>query len=122
MRKTGFIFFFLLLSLSLVAQRGGESVYSFLQLTNAARVSALGGENVSLADDDINLIFHNPAILNPAMNQHLNLNYVNYFAGVNYGYASYAFFKKGVGAFAGGIHYIDYGDFERRDEYGNLDG
>ena len=122
MKKIPVIGLLLLLSASIAAQRGGESVYSFLQLTNAARVSALGGENVSLSDDDINLVFHNPALLSSRMNQHMNLNYVNYFAGVNYGYASYAFERAGIGTFAGGIHYVDYGSFERIDEYGVPDG
>lgn len=123
MKKIPVILFMLLfMAATAVAQRGGESVYSFLQLTNAARVSALGGENVSLSDDDINLVFHNPALLNSRMDQHMNLNYVNYFAGVNYGYASYAFERTGIGTFAGGIHYVDYGSFERADEYGISDG
>lgn len=122
MRKFLIIQIMLILALPVMAQRGGESVYSFLRLTNAARVAALGGINVSLADDDINLVFHNPALLSSSMDQHMNLNYVNYFAGVNYGYASYAFEKEGVGNFAGGIHYIDYGTFERADEYGNFNG
>jgi hypothetical protein len=116
------LFMLLLLAATAAAQRGGESVYSFLQLTNAARVSALGGENVSLSDGDINLVFHNPALLNSRMDQHMNLNYVNYFAGVNYGYASYAFNRTGIGTFAGGIHYVDYGSFDRIDEYGISDG
>ena len=116
------LFMLMLMAATAAAQRGGESVYSFLQLTNAARVSALGGENVSLSDDDINLVFHNPALLNSRMDQHMNLNYVNYFAGVNYGYASYAFDRPGIGTFAGGIHYVDYGSFERTDEYGVSDG
>jgi hypothetical protein len=122
MYKSISILFFLSLSLTVLAQGGGESVYNFLKLTNAARVSALGGENVSLADDDINLVFHNPAILSSEMDQHMNLNYVNYFAGVNYGYTSYAFNKKGLGTFAGGIHYVNYGTFERLDEYGTFNG
>jgi hypothetical protein len=122
MKKIPVIFLLLSMAVTVSAQRGGESVYSFLQLTNAARVSALGGENVSLSDGDINLVFHNPALLNGNMHNHMNLNYVNYFAGVNYGYVSYAFNKPGIGTFAGGIHYIDYGTFERTDEYGVPDG
>jgi len=122
MKKFLVIQFMLILALPAIAQRGGESVYSFLRLTNAARVAALGGINVSLADDDINLVFHNPAILSSSMDQHMNLNYVNYFAGVNYGYASYAFEKEGTGNFAGGIHYVDYGTFEGADEFGNFNG
>ena len=122
MMKIQLICLLLMFLAPIAAQRGGESVYSFLQLTNAARVSALGGENVSLSDDDINLVFHNPALLSSRMDQHMNLNYVNYFAGVNYGYTSYAFDRAGIGTFAGGIHYVNYGTFERIDEYGVPDG
>lgn len=117
-----FISLALALSMPLIAQRGGESVYGFLRLTNSARVSALGGFNVSLNDDDLNLAFHNPAILSGEMDKHMNLNYVNYFAGINYGYASYAFHKSNVGTFAGGMHYVNYGTFERSDEFGNFNG
>ena len=104
------------------AQKGGESTYGFLGLSNSARVAALGGEVVSLTDDDINLVFHNPALLSPAMHNHMNLNYVNYFAGVNFGYASYAYRKEGLGTFAAGMHYVDYGTFDQTDELGQVNG
>ncbi len=100
------------------AQKGGEFTYSFLGLTNSARVAALGGESVSLLDDDINLVFHNPALLTAGMHNNLNLNYVNYFAGVNFGYASYGYHREGIGNFVAGIHYVDYGTFDRTDELG----
>jgi len=116
------ILLFVLVSINLVGQKGGESVYNFLHLTNSARASALGGDNVSIMDDDINLVFHNPALLSAGMDQNMNLNYVNYFAGINYGYASYAFKKENIGNFAGGIHYVDYGSFDRTDQYGNYEG
>ena len=122
MRKYLTITLLILIPGMIFAQRGGESVYSFLRLTNAARVAALGGMNVSIHDDDINLVFHNPALLSAGMDQHMNLNYINYFAGVNYGYASYAFQREGLGNFAGGIHYVDYGTFQGTDEYGNAQG
>ncbi|MDF1574469.1 MAG: type IX secretion system protein PorQ [Bacteroidales bacterium] len=101
-----------------MAQKGGESTYSFLGLTNSARVAALGGEVVSLKDDDINMVFHNPALLSPGMHSHMSLNYVDYFAGVNYGYASYGYAAGDIGNFAAGMHYVNYGIFERTDELG----
>jgi len=107
----------LLLS-SAIGQKGGESTYSFLGLTNAAKVAALGGELVSLMDDDINLIYHNPSLLTPQMHNNLTLNYVDYFAGVNYGYAAYGYTREGIGNFAAGIHYVNYGTFDRTDELG----
>lgn len=117
-RRVVIIGVFLLWQVMVMAQKGGESTYSFLGLTNSARVSALGGEVVSLMDDDINLIFHNPSLLSEGMHNHLNLNYVDYFAGVNYGYASYGYSVEGIGNFAAGMHYVDYGTFDRRDELG----
>lgn len=118
MRKGLITLTVLMLSLGTFAQKGGESTYSFLGLTNSARVAALGGEAVSLMDDDINLVFHNPALLTSGMHNNLNLNYINYFAGVNFGYASYAYALEDVGNFAAGMHYINYGTFDRTDEYG----
>ncbi len=117
-RNVPIIGVFLLLPIIALAQKGGESTYSFLGLTNSARVSALGGEVVSLMDDDINLIFHNPSLLSKGMHNHLNLNYVDYFAGVNYGYASYGHSAEGIGNFAAGMHYVDYGTFDQTDELG----
>jgi hypothetical protein len=110
--------FLLLLGQVGLAQKGGESTYSFLGLANSARVAGMGGEVVSLLDDDINLVFHNPALLSPAMHSNLSLNYVNYFAGVNYGYASYAYSAGEIGNFAAGMHYVNYGTFDRTDELG----
>ncbi len=112
----------MMLHLPAAAQKGGESTYSFLGLTTSARVSALGGEVVSILDDDINLVFHNPALLNPEMHHHLSLNYVDYFAGVNYGYASYGYSREGIGNFAAGMHYVNYGTFDRTDELGEFQG
>lgn len=122
MRKALIILAVVMLHMGTFAQKGGESTYSFLGLTNSARVAALGGEAVSLRDDDINLVFHNPALLTSGMHNNLNLNYVNYFAGVNFGYASYGYHLENVGNFAAGIHYINYGTFERTDEYGENQG
>ena len=120
----GFFITVLLLALALTgwAQKGGESTYSFLGLTNSARVAALGGDVVSLMDDDLNMVFHNPALLTSGMHNHLTLNYVNYFAGVNYGYASYGYAVGNAGNIAAGMHYVNYGIFDRTDELGESQG
>ena len=73
---------------------------------------------VSLRDNDLNLVFHNPALLSPGMHGMLSLNYVDYFAGVNYGYASYAHSAGAIGTFAAGMHYVNYGTFDQTDELG----
>jgi hypothetical protein len=104
------------------AQAGGSNTWEFLNLTNSARVASLGGKNISLRDGDLNLVFHNPALLDSTMNNHLVLNYVNYFTGINYGYASWAFHHRRLGNFAAGIHYINYGKFIAADQTGMVTG
>jgi hypothetical protein len=102
----------------LAGQPGGKA-FQFLEVTNSARVAALGGDAVAQNDNDLDLAYHNPAMLNAAMRHQLVINYVNYFAGVNYGYASAATALK-KGTLAGGIHYLNYGKFQGADETGAL--
>jgi hypothetical protein len=108
--------------LALNAQTGGDNVYEFLNLTHSGLVSSLGGSNVSLNIENLNLAYHNPALLNSKMNKNAALNYVNYFAGVNYGLAMYSQSFAGIGNFAAGITYLNYGSFTEADESGVITG
>lgn len=113
---------FLLVFSSCFGQTGGSYTYGFLNLTNSARVAALGGKNISLNDNDLNMPYHNPALLTPEMDQNMVFNYVLYFAQINFGYASYAYDIKKIGTFAAGMHYINYGKFEGATPAGVLTG
>jgi len=104
------------------SQTGGNNVYEFLNLTHSGLVSSLGGTNVSLQGDNINIAYHNPALLDSGMNNSLALNYVNYFAGVNYGLAMYSRSYKGIGNFAVGMTYLNYGSFTEADVSGTITG
>ncbi len=107
---------------SVIAQIGGHYTYAFLNLTNSARVASLGGKSVSLSGDDLNMPFHNPSLLNSSMHQHIVLNYVGYFAGIKYGYVSYARDYGHKGTFAAGMHYANYGSFTAANETGDITG
>lgn len=113
---------FLMISFCASAQIGGESTYRFLTLTNSARVASLGGSHVAINDSaDLNLPFHNPSLLRATMTGQVLVNYVNYLADVNYGYASYALPIK-YGTLAAGMHYINYGNFAEATEEGEITG
>ncbi len=118
----------LVIPAALTAQIGGEATYRFLSLTHSARMAALGGSQVAVNDSaDLNLPFHNPALLREAMANQLSFSYVDYLESVSYGYASYAFrLKKDDsfigGTFAAGMHYINYGNFLAAGEDGQLTG
>jgi hypothetical protein len=48
------------------------------------------------------------------------LNYVNYFAGINYGYAAYSRSYDSIGSFAAGLQYVNYGQFTEADATGEV--
>jgi hypothetical protein len=116
------LFFVTLTSVSATAQMGGNNTYEFLNLPVSARVTALGGNLISVKDNDLNVALINPSLLSDSMDNNMALSYINYFADVNYGYAAYAKSFKKVGVFSAGIHYLDYGKFTRADEVGNIIG
>jgi hypothetical protein len=109
-------------SCTIYAQAGGNNTWEFLNLTNSARIASLGGRNISLRDGDLNLVFNNPALLDSTMNNHLVVNYVNYFTDINIGYVSWAHHHDKFGNFAAGIHYINYGKFTGADPNGIITG
>lgn len=121
-RKIFFFFIFISNSSAVIAQVGGNNTYEFLNLPISARISALGGNLLSVRDNDLNVALVNPSLLTDSMNNNVALSYVNYFADVNYGYVAYAKKIKNLGVFSAGIHYLDYGKFIRADAIGNIDG
>ncbi len=122
MKRVNIILVFLILPLFINAQTGGKGVFDFLNLTSSARVASLGGKNISIYDDDLNLALQNPALLNSTMNDKIILNYVNYFAGINYGYTGYSFEHKRFGTVSVGLQYMNYGNFIAADETGIITG
>ena len=106
----------------LEAQTGGDNTYEFLNLTHSGLISSLGGTNVSLYTDNLNLAYHNPGLLNSSMEKSLALNYVNYFAGINYGSVMYSLKSSQKGNFAAGLTYLNYGSFTEADPSGNITG
>jgi hypothetical protein len=116
------IFFLSIITLPSFTQTGGDNVYEFLNLTHSGLVSSLGGTNVSISGNNLNLAYHNPALLNSDMNKTLALNYVNYFAGINYGLAMYSRSYPGKGNFAAGLTYLNYGSFTETDASGVITG
>jgi hypothetical protein len=123
MKKEVLIFSLLIvLHLPCFSQTGGDNVYEFLNLTHSGLVSSLGGANVSLHGNNLNLSYQNPALLYSEMNNSLALNFVNYFAGINYGLAMYSRSFAEKGNFAAGLTYLNYGSFTETDVSGNITG
>ena len=97
----------------------GSGIFHFLNLPASSRLNAMGGENVSLADDDIGMAFLNPALLTAQTDKVLQLNYAYYLAGTMFGSAMYGHNYQD-NYFGVAIHYLDYGQMDYADEMGNL--
>ena len=105
-------YIFILFSYPLVAQES-ETAYNFLRLPVSAHVAALGGEAVSLPDDDATIIFHNPALINFVTDKTINLNYMTYMEGCKLASAS---FIKGLtdrSSWGAQAQYMDYGSMKQ---------
>lgn len=102
---------------------GGDNIYEFLNSAPSARITALGGNLITVKDDDVNLAFQNPAALNPSMHHGLAFNFNNRLADIKNGYFAFGqYIQKWDMTFHGGIHYINYGEFIKTDEIGESQG
>ena len=111
--------FSLLIHASLHGQIGGRHVYDFLNLTTGPSITAVGGINVSTVGDDLHMAYQNPALLTDSMDNHLVLSYTDYLADIGFGYAGYSKSFEGLANFHTGVQFVDYGQFEEADEFGN---
>ncbi len=90
--------------------------YNFLRLPVSAHAAALGGDNITLIADDASLLFNNPALLGSVSDKTLNLNYMNYMSGVQFGSAAYVRTTGKQGTVAATVQYINYGKMAETDE------
>lgn len=105
-------------TLTAIASMAQESQtgYNFLRLPVSAHAAAIGGDNVTLIEDDASLIFHNPALLSSVADKTIQLNFMTYMAGSVTASAS---FNRTVGnraSWAASAQYIDYGTMKQTDE------
>ena len=111
--------FFLIICTCSYGQIGGKYTYQFLNLVTSPRQAALGGKTVTIYDNDVNQAIFNPATINVEMDNHLSVNYGNYYGEVTYGTAAYAYtWDRHVQTFHAGVNYVNYGTFEGYDESG----
>ena len=112
------VVFFTLLTLFATISYAQESQtgYNFLRLPVSAHAAALGGDNITLVEDDEALIFQNPALLGSVSDKTINLNYMNYMSGVNTVSASFNRIVKEKASWAASAQLMDYGKMKQTDE------
>lgn len=120
--RTKLFMFILLLIGQLQAQVGGKNSYEFLNIPHTALVSGMGGINVSSADNDVNLLFNNPALLGEQLHGELGFNYLAYLGTTNLSSVAYAYHFKNKGTLGAGVQYLNLGSIDTYDASGNLTG
>lgn len=122
MKKTILILTLVLGWLVSATAQQANGTYSFLRVTNSARVAALGGLPLPLDDSDIQLSTFNPATIDSAMSNKLGLSYVDYYSDINLITAQYARRFDKLGNFAATVQYHNYGHFDETSEGGIVTG
>jgi hypothetical protein len=86
-----------------------QTAYNFLRLPQSAHAAALGGDNISLVDDDAMLAQHNPALLYNVSNKTLALGYMNYMEGVQTAGAAFNMHWGERASWGVNAQYMNYG-------------
>lgn len=100
----------------------GSTAYNFLNIPTSSHVYGLGGHNISIIDDDINLIEQNPALLGPEFEKQIGINYMRYIGGSNFMGARFGNEIGEHNAWAVGVQYYGYGEFTAADIDGTVTG
>lgn len=93
-----------------------QTAYNFLLLPVSAHAAALGGDNVTLVEDDASLIFCNPALLSSVSDKTIGLNFMTYMAGAKTASASFNRMAGERASWAVTGQFIDYGKIRHTDE------
>jgi hypothetical protein len=118
-KRTSAFLFLLLYNVFSFAQIGGKNSFEFLDLPVNAHVAGIGGVNVSVVDQDVNMFMQNPALLNADMDRHLSLNYQPYYADTKASSLAYAHkIKNNTWGF--GLQYLNYGKIDQTDASGTV--
>lgn len=112
MKKAIIVILTLIACQRIVAQES-RSAYNFLRLPVSAHAAALGGDNITIIDDDQMLIFSNPALLASVSDKTISLSYMNYMAGTSMAGAAFNRVVKEKTSWAASAQYIGYGTMKQ---------
>ena len=108
------VVFTALLSLSVLFTRAQDSqtIFNFLRLPVSAHVAALGGDNITIGDDDGTLVFHNPALITHAADRNLSLGMMTWMQGSLTASACYQQYVGERGTWGVQGRFVNYGEMK----------
>ena len=114
MKKVVFSLLVVLWALFANAQES-QTQYNFLRLPVSAHSAALGGDNITIIEDDPTLTFNNPSLLGSVSDKTMNLNFMTYMQGAITGSASFSRTINDKASWAAMAQYVDYGKMKETD-------
>jgi hypothetical protein len=100
------------------AQTGGQRSFEFLNTSGSARMQALGGVNVSLADQDPVFFMSNPALVSDSLAGWASAGYQFYVADIGQSTFAYVHPFEKIGAVNFGVQHMGYGTIKGYDNTG----
>ena len=100
----------------------GTTAYEFLSVSPSSRVYGLGGHNLTIIDDDINLVEQNPALLGPEFSRQVGVSYMRYLGNSNFMSASFGNGVNERSAWGVRVQYFGYGKMTEADAAGMVTG
>lgn len=98
---------------------GGTHAFEYLNLSNSAHVTALGGLAPAQPTQDVTMAWQNPSMYRPGLHNQLAFNYNLYYADIKSMNLQYAYHVNKWGTtIGGGVQNINYGSFKAADIYG----
>lgn len=107
------------LAMTALSAQESQTAYNFLRLPVSAHAAAVGGDNVTIVEDDAALMFSNPALLSSVSDKTIGLNVMTYMAGAT---TASATFNRTVGeraSWAVSGQYMNYGKMRHTDANNN---
>ena len=65
----------------LVEAQESQTAYNFLRLPQSAHTAALGGDIITVVEDDLSMLFANPALLSSVSDKTIQLGVMSYMEG-----------------------------------------
>ena len=114
--KRFFAFSLFFVFIHIMYAQTGNTAYEFLNIPTSAHSAAVGGNAVALIEDDITLLFDNPALISNVSHNTINFDFMSYMSGSMKLSAGFARQWGKRGNWALGAQVLNYGEMTETNE------
>lgn len=101
-----------------IAQTAGNQIFLSLTFPTSSHIASLGGQDLATWNKEGAYFFQNPATLDKRNSNSFFFNYTPLSGHVQNSVAGFSHSFKKLGNFGMGLQFLDYGIFDKTDEYG----